>query len=404
MRVSELSDLEPMIVPSVALDAGDAGDSGPKWMQVAEVGTFFNPRYGDISIDKADIASMFANFKNGVHPRKPVELPADYEHLSTAPNRKPGDGIAAGWFKDLELRADGMQLWALIDWTKAARQKIVDGEYRYLSPTFHPKWGSEGKNGATLLGGAMTNYPTLPGCVLTCSLVSDLRALAAHAKPSVVPSPKDQPMKIKLKNGAGEDVEIDASSLGALTLDVLAEIPAVKELQEKAKLPEGHKLVKATDLDSLTTQVTTLSTTVESQKTTIDTLKTANDAANARQLEIELDGLLREGRMFPHERDEMKELAQLNRTLFDKWVAKRKANAPVITLNQTFGTGGQGDRSGSAVEMFDAEVERLKAANPKLTFAEAIKQAAEAQPALARQRNLELSIPVQDGMIIGAAH
>lgn len=391
MRASELTDRFGFLV-TLAVD-----DGGPKWMQVAEVGTFFNPRHGDVTITADLLAHMYANFNGGVWPKRPVELPVDYEHLATNPNRKPGDGVAAGWFKDLQLRADGTQLWALIEWNEPARKKIAAGEYRYFSPTIHPAWGTDGKHGPTLLGGAVTNYPTLPGCVATCSLIDD----GLSVRKPAISSLKEHTMKIKGKNAAGEEIEIDVAE-SALTLDALSAIPAVRDLQEKAKaaIPDGHKVVAATELSALTTQIATLSTTVDSQRTQLETLSAENKAAKAQALTVELDALIRDGRMLPSERDEMQELAESNRALFDKMVTKRKAAKPIIRLDTHHGSGGQGGNEGSAVQQFDTMVEQARTANPKLGWAEAIKHVADANPDLAAKRNLELNVPTQDGVLL----
>jgi phage I-like protein len=63
--------------------------------------------------------------------RGPRELVIDYEHQTF----KGGEAPAAGWIPDLEVR-DTM-LWATnVRWTPKAKQRIEDGEYRYVSPAF----------------------------------------------------------------------------------------------------------------------------------------------------------------------------------------------------------------------------------------------------------------------------
>lgn len=155
-------------VGAVNLDAQDG-----VWIPVAEVGEWYNPRHGNVPITKEHLRVMLANYKNRRHPLRDVQLPVDYDHLSTQPNKKPGDGEAAGWFTDLELRADGAELWGRVDWTDEAKEKIKAKKYKYFSPTFNPNWHALDNGdsiGTALIGGALTNYPTLPGCVITCSI------------------------------------------------------------------------------------------------------------------------------------------------------------------------------------------------------------------------------------------
>ena len=107
---------------------------------------------------------MYRNY-NDITPKSPTELPIDYDHLSMDP-QKPGDGIAAGWMKRVELREDGDELWAEVEWTKDGAARIKNQEYRFVSPSFtkdhtHKETGK--KIGATLLAAAITNHPFLEG-------------------------------------------------------------------------------------------------------------------------------------------------------------------------------------------------------------------------------------------------
>lgn len=92
----------------------------------------------------------------------------DYEHqtLHSEDNGQPAP--AAGWFKKLDWRPDGLH--AEVHWTAAAKAHIEAGEYRYISPVFE----FDRKTGAVLAVqmAALTNYPALDGH-------SDLAARAA---------------------------------------------------------------------------------------------------------------------------------------------------------------------------------------------------------------------------------
>src|SRR4051794_40259838 len=96
--------------------ATESGHTAPRsWVQVARTGSFVSNRYGKFTIGRDDLAQMLHNFNN-ITPKAPTELPVDVDHLSMSP-QKPGDGIAAGWMKQLELRANGDELWAEVEWT-----------------------------------------------------------------------------------------------------------------------------------------------------------------------------------------------------------------------------------------------------------------------------------------------
>jgi len=57
----------------------------------------------------------------------------DYEHQSLEPGAV---APAAGWFKGLEWRADGLYVTDA-RWTEKAKQMITNREYRYISPVFN---------------------------------------------------------------------------------------------------------------------------------------------------------------------------------------------------------------------------------------------------------------------------
>ena len=136
-----------------------ATSSGCSWRRP---GRSSSNRYGKFSITKDDLGQMFQNF-NEVTPKAPTELPIDYDHLSMDP-KKPGDGIAAGWMKTLQLREDGDELWGEVEWTPDGAKRIANQEYRFVSPSFvKDHVHKDGKKiGTTLLGGG-DHQPSLPG-------------------------------------------------------------------------------------------------------------------------------------------------------------------------------------------------------------------------------------------------
>ena len=114
---------------------------------------------------------------------------------------------AAGWVKALEARTDG--IYAEIEWTAAAAEKIKACEYRYLSPLF-----AEGKDGnvALLLNVALVNMPAV-----------DLTAIAAHfnfTEENVLMDKIAQ--ALGLDAGASEDAILAAATALATALGAVA--------------------------------------------------------------------------------------------------------------------------------------------------------------------------------------
>lgn len=161
-------------------------DTGPaeSWHQIAIAGEFKDPgRYGEFTISVEDLAAMAANFNEGRFPEPPTEICVDYDHLTLRVS-KPGDGKAAGWFRQLETRKDGAELWARIAWNEGGAQAIRTGEYRYFSPVI--RWDYTTDKGdqlsAVLWNGALTNTPFLQGMqplALSATVDADLLVLAA---------------------------------------------------------------------------------------------------------------------------------------------------------------------------------------------------------------------------------
>jgi phage I-like protein len=490
MRVSELGGTFAFYSPiNGALELSTKGSKKGVWILAAVEGTWFNPKYGDVPITEADIEKMFSNYSEGRYPKQPQHLPIDYDHLSISPNRKPGDGKAAGWINDVELRDNAelkrKELWALIEWNDDARNAIQKNEYRGFSPLFHPNWkehGGKGELGVTLLGGALTNYQTIPECVVTCSLdpgdnrARSPRALAAmedisyrarirrveEAVEARFPMTykdgnvdyasmvdirdvfedrvvfmrngrlyrqdytfgsdlsvtfQNEPVEViyqdvtlstihegevmKVKNTKGEEIEIDPKSLGALSLDVLSEIPAVKQLREQ--VPAGDALiVPKTEFETLRGTVTAMSTEITSLKSTNAELSQKSKDADARALEAELASLQAGGKILPADVEFMRELATNAPAVYAKRVEALRAAAPVIKLDTVHGADSKPEAH-SAVVAFDTAVAELRKADPKLTMFEAVQKVAAEKPELARARNIALSVPVDSRSVSGAA-
>jgi phage I-like protein len=178
MRVSRLGRNFAFFTPIDARTFATADGSArkPVWILGAAEGVWYNARHAEVPITSEDIERMFSNFSSGAYPPPPQKLPIDYEHLSVKADRKPGDGQAAGWIEDVDLRDNAelkrKELWLLVNWNDDGADAIAKNKYRGFSPLFHPNWITHGKKelGVTLLGGALTNYQTIPDCVVTCSL------------------------------------------------------------------------------------------------------------------------------------------------------------------------------------------------------------------------------------------
>jgi len=152
----------PILSFPTLLSALSSDEAPRSWIQLAKVGSWQSNRYGRFSITAQDLSEMKKNFDTVTPLGR--ELPIDYDHLSMDP-KKPGDGVAAGWMKKLELRDEGETLWAEVEWTADAAEQIRTKGYKYISPSFvknHTHKTGE-KIGTCLLAAAVTNHPFLEG-------------------------------------------------------------------------------------------------------------------------------------------------------------------------------------------------------------------------------------------------
>ncbi len=123
----------------------------PNEVQVLRCGKFTHPTYGVFEITTQVLAEMKSNFDSRV---RGIDVSFDYYHDSNED--------ASAWVTDLQLREGGTELWAVVDWTPKAQQKLAERELRYFSPDFAFDW-QDPETGTTfnnvLFGGGLTNRP-----------------------------------------------------------------------------------------------------------------------------------------------------------------------------------------------------------------------------------------------------
>lgn len=199
-----------------------------------------------------------------------TDYPIDYEHQILEARKNGQPAPAAGWFRRLEARDDG--LWAVgVRWTDKARQMIAAGEYRYISPVFTYR-----KDGAVdrLLMAAITNLPALDG-------LTDLSPLT-HL---YMEDPMSESLA-DLKAALGAPDDADVAALAADTIKTLA--------AEVASLKAERDALKAAAAESVPmSQLAALQAEVASLKA----------EAEGRERQQLLEQGLSDGRILPAQRD-----------------------------------------------------------------------------------------------------
>ncbi|CAL4866723.1 hypothetical protein MMA231_00967 [Asticcacaulis sp. MM231] len=114
------------------------------------------------------------------------DIPVDYDHqIIAALELKGKRAEASGWINPASLSAESTGIYAVIEWTAEAADKIKTKKYRYLSPVIDHE--SNGRVKA-ILNAALTIYPAIDGLTTLAASASlnlnqenpmDLTALAA---------------------------------------------------------------------------------------------------------------------------------------------------------------------------------------------------------------------------------
>ncbi len=161
-----VEEAERLLASAKGMAASDGEtDDGPRWIQVAKVGTFRGHPAGPFDLNPGIFEQIVDNFRKTVNQR----IPIDFEHATEEPCANGSIPVlgapAQGWILELDNRgADG--LWGLVRWMEPARTYIREGKYRFFSPAI--RFGSKDRVtgqpiGARMTSGALTNNPFLDG-------------------------------------------------------------------------------------------------------------------------------------------------------------------------------------------------------------------------------------------------
>tara|TARA_R110002072_G_scaffold302699_2_gene487438 strand:+ start:4838 stop:5893 length:1056 start_codon:yes stop_codon:yes gene_type:complete len=135
---------------SIELSAEIVGNS--QWVQLLPLGTFtgYDGRGPYINDEPEKVIEITSSHSIG------RDLPVDYDHQSEFSKNNGMPAPAAGWFKKLEVRADG--IYAQVEWTDKALAAIQLKEFRYISPVYlHDPLG----NIKRIESAGLTNKPNL---------------------------------------------------------------------------------------------------------------------------------------------------------------------------------------------------------------------------------------------------
>ena len=219
-------------------------------IQVAQLGRFSDPRYGNFAITREQVA----NWTQLLHGHFGGEIPIDRDHDTD----RGGSSEAMGWITSLDQKGpDGASstpnaVWAVVRWTKAGADLIRSKAYRKFSPTFvsNLKNAAGDGLGPALLRGALTNNPFLhdmPAINLDGGAIR-----VGDAEPEAPADTQGMPLTkdVATKLGVAEDAD-EATILAKI--DEITKPPKTDEVVnlDAAAAAEGKLVLSAEDVTKL---------------------------------------------------------------------------------------------------------------------------------------------------------
>jgi phage I-like protein len=295
------------------------------------------------------LRNMKKNFDSNV---RKVDCAVDYFHNSFAE--------AAGWIKDVVLENSDTELWIAVDWTEAAKEKILSKEIRYLSADFDMNYKDNEtgiEHGPTLNGGGLTNRPFVKGMN---PILSEFSAIIDNS-----PEKLDHIRRI-LFNTPKKGTEI-------MNFDDLKKALVSIQLSDDQKKEIARLMgIESKDV-KLSEEVQVLKATVAEKDKEIVKL---SDESKALKKEAEFAVLLSEGKAVP---------AQKEAYLTGNMAEFVKLSVPVNLSASGSGKGDEGKEAKTAAEAeekLQKFAEEKRKADPKLSIQESIGLALSENPDL----------------------
>lgn len=247
-----------------------------KEVQVLRIGTFNHPKYGKFEITTQTLSEMLNNFKNNI---RGIDIAFDYYHDS--------DKEASAWVNNLELRENGTELWAIVDWTPKAEKKLAERELRYFSPDFAFQWTDPETNKAysnVLFGGGLTNRP----------FVKEMKAIVADEL-------KGEENMTELEKALAKLKEVEATNAK------LSEEKCAMEQKMSDMIPKPAEGEESDEVKALKVQIAELQAQLDKamkeNEVNMAEKKKAMEAQKLAEKENEFNVLLSEGKACAAQKD-----------------------------------------------------------------------------------------------------
>jgi phage I-like protein len=316
------------------------------WFHLVPRGEFYNAEAGLMQVvDDASLAAMANRFA-------PSAL-VDFDHFSYDPEKS---SEAAAWIDEVQVRGDG--LWGKMRLTDVGEPALKNGRYRFISPVWLRSdvedLGNNRVRPLRLDTAGLTNNPNMKGMV------------ALTNRNTLPGNPANAPVSEPTTDNTNANMKLLATKLG-LSAD-------------------AAENVVLDALDKLMNRATTAETTVTALTTERDTLRNRNSELLTEQID---------GELAEHKITDAAKIASVKpylatlknraeRTAFLGSIAPATTTtttAPITNRSTAKAPGVAGDDAKAAAEEKQAAAIRnrasaLRAANPKLSLAQAYSSAA----------------------------
>jgi hypothetical protein len=361
---------------TVKLDETDGVESS--WVHALPAGEYVHPVFGPLSMTAEKINGFAESVKAKV---RGIDPSINFSHGVPGSD---GDGVAAGWVKDAEARANG--LWLFVEWVKDAAAAIKDKKWRYFSAEFRDKWkdptGKEHKN--VLFGGGLTNRPfmknLLPINLSEPSIQYAFELVEAIERAKKETQQEGQEMDLVkfaellgLPAGSTEETVLaKVAELKGAPPTVKPTVPTVNLSEELKRLAEDNPLVKG------------LIDTVDAQNIALNgyNIELREASVSAKLAEFDKSKIV----LTAKAKDLVHDLAmdmptELSERFWELMAMMRNSTGTLVELGERAGTSVRYGRSKDPKTRFMDEVTKV-AAEQKIQLNEAMDKVARDQPDL----------------------
>lgn len=255
------------LVDAASIELSEKDNIQSSWIHALPIGEYTHPVFGKLSMTAQKIAAFADSVRQGV---RIIDPSINYMHGTAG----AGDGEAAGWVKDAEVRTNG--LWVLVEWTRTAAEKLKEKAFRYFSAEFMDKWtDAKGvEHSDVFLGGALTNRPYMKDLLpinlseATVSMAVELAEAVAKGKENLANNPHNPQEGDVTEQELAKLLGLPEGTTKETLIAKLSELGAAKPQDDKPKQPEVPAVSLSEDLRKLSEDnpmVKTLLDTVDAQ-------------------------------------------------------------------------------------------------------------------------------------------